>query len=113
MSWIHISHIHYPETKLSLGHKKLPADQVEAIVERLNVVKKHEERTGPDTTVTMTKEEISQMVDRLADKDKNFEKTPERDRTGACKQMGIVNTYAWNNGQILGNTMHSADGNFY
>lgn len=114
MSWINTRYINYPEKKLSLGHQKLSNEQVEAVVDRLNVVKKCEERsnaTGP--SVNMTRDEISDMVDRLADKEKNIEKTPERDRTGACKQMGIVNTYAWNDGKILRNNIHQPDGNFY
>lgn len=114
MSWINTTYINYPEKKLSLGHQKLASDQVEAVVERLNVVKKCEKPSKvPEPSVTLTKDEIADMVERLADKEKNVEKTPERDRTGACKQMGIVNTYAWNNGKIIRNNIHTPDGNFY
>ncbi|KXJ22723.1 hypothetical protein AC249_AIPGENE10869 [Exaiptasia diaphana] len=99
--------------KRSLGQQKLPAEKVEAIVERLNVVKKHEEQSPSKSTITLSKEEVEDMVNRLADKDKTVQKTPDRDRTGACKQMGIVNTYAWNNGKSLRNNSRPADGNFY
>lgn len=113
MSWIISNYIQYPDSKLSLGHKKVSAAEVEEIVDRLNVVKKTEERSLPTSGSKITKEEIGQMVDRLADKERNLEKTPERNRTGADKKMGIVNTYAWTNGSIMRNRMHTGDGNFY
>lgn len=113
MSWIYCNYIKYPDGKQSLGQQKLPPEKVDAVVERLNVVKKYGELTPLKSTTTLSKEEIEDMVNRLADKEKNVQKTPDRDRTGACKQMGIVNTYAWNNGSSLRNFSRPADGNFY
>lgn len=113
MSWIKSNYVQYPDSKLSLGHQKVSASEVEEIVDRLNVVKKTEERSLPTSGPKITKDEIDQMVERLADKDRNLEKTPERNRTGADKQMGIVNTYAWNDGTIMRNRLHTGDGNFY
>ncbi|XP_031566742.1 uncharacterized protein LOC116301767 [Actinia tenebrosa] len=113
MSWIQSNYIQYPDSKLSLGHKKVSAAEVEEIVDRLNVVKKTEERKLPTTGPKITKEEIEQMVERLADKERNLEKTPERNGTGADEKMGVVNTYAWVNGSIMRNRLKTGDGNFY
>jgi hypothetical protein len=98
---------------MSLGHKKASPEEVEAIVERLYVVKKKDEAMIPSKSPQMSREEIAQMVERLADKERNLEKTPERNRTGADRQMGVVNTYAWTNGTNMRDHSHAGDGNFY
>lgn len=113
MSWIHTNYIKYPDYKQSLG-KKLPKEQVNAVVNRLHVVNKQEQSSDTqEKRSRMSKEEIDDMVERLADKDKNLLKTPERDRTGALSESGVVNTYAWNCGKTVRIHPHRADGNFF
>ena len=53
------------------------------------------------------------MLERLADASKNTEKAPERQRTGAGREMGVVNTYAWINGRLLRSRVTRPDGNWY
>ncbi|EDO47749.1 predicted protein [Nematostella vectensis] len=116
MSWINCNYVKYPEKKMSLGHKKVSPEEADAIVERLYVVNSNCKSGQAEKTKDgrlRSKEEVEQLLDRLSDKDKNKEKTPDRNRTGSDKQMGIVNTYAWTHGHIMRNHLKTGDGNFY
>lgn len=113
MSWIKTTYIKYPEFKQR--SRTLPKEQVDAMVARLNTTKalddhgnatKHNEKK-------LSPEEIDEMLERLADASKNKEKTPERQRTGAGREMGVVNTYAWINGKLLRSRVTRPDGNWY
>ena len=107
----------YPEANLSLGHARLPKEKVDAIVSRLHTPKRSldtEQETAKELGgKQLTREEIDQMLERLANTEKNKEKTPDRQRTGAGREMGIVNTYAWINGRELRSRRRIADGNWY
>ena len=113
MSWIKTTYIKYPE--FNQRSRTLPKEQVDAMVARLNTTKalddhgnvtKHNEKK-------LSREEIDEMLERLADASKNKEKTPERQRTGAGREMGVVNTYAWINGKLLRSRVTRPDGNWY
>lgn len=111
MSWIKTSYIKYPEYK---RQSSLPKEQVDAMVARLNVIKTLDDNgiaTNEDAK-QLTKEKIGEILERLADANKNKEKTPERQRTGADRDMGIVNTYAWMSGRELKHRVTRGDGNW-
>ena len=112
MSWNKTSYIKYPEYK---GQPCLPREQIDAMVARLNTTKTLDgngNATKPSAK-QLSKEEIDEMLDRLADAGRNKDKTPERQRTGAAREMGIVNTYAWMDGRVLRSRVTRADGNWY
>lgn len=115
MSWVYTNYIKYPESKMKLGHRKASKQEIGETIARLNVEKKFpsdnqgSQQNGPK----MSSEEIENMLQRLADPEKNLHRTPERSRTGSDKQMGLVNTYAWTDGRILQSHPKVADGNWY
>ena len=117
MSWIHTNYIKYPESKLKLGHKRVSNKEIYETVKRLTEIKikpnADEERFELDEPI-MTSKDIKNMLQRLADKDKNLHRTPERCRTGSYEQLGLVNSYAWIDGRILQGRLNPvADGNYY
>lgn len=114
MSWNRTSYIKYPEFK---RRATLPREQVEALVTRLNTSKASHENTDnagqKATGKSLSQGQINDMLGRLADAGKNREKTPERQRTGAGRVMGVVNTYAWMDGRLLKSRITRPDGNWY
>lgn len=85
------------------------------MVARLNTIKTMDDNTNATNPSVKkpSKEQIDEMLERLANADKNKEKTPERQRTGAGREMGVVNTYAWMDGRVLRSRLTRADGNWY
>ena len=85
------------------------------MVARLNTIKTMDDTTNATnpSVKKLSKEQIDEMLERLANADKNKEKTPERQRTGAGREMGVVNTYAWMDGRVLRSRLTRADGNWY
>lgn len=115
MSWINTNYIKYPESKLKLGHRKASKQEIEETVTRLNVVKKDLSENGQISQLNgpkMSSEEIENMLQRLAHKEKNVERTPDRSRTGSYRQLGLVSSYAWTDGRILKSHFKTADGNY-
>ena len=112
MSWITASYVNYPEYKRIVS---LPKGQVDAMVARLNVKKTltGEEKAMHSTVKHLSQREIDEMLERLADTERNRGKTPERQRTGSAQVMGIVNTYAWMNARVVKSRITRADGNWY
>jgi len=112
MSWNRTPYIKYPEFK---RQDSLPKEQVDAMVARLNTIKTMDDNTNATnpSVKKLSKEQIDEMLERLANADKNKEKTPERQRTGAGREMGVVNTYAWMDGRVLRSRLTRADGNWY
>lgn len=112
MSWNKTSYVKYAEYK---GQTSLPREQVDAMVARLNTTKTLDDDGNATKPIAkqLSREEIDEMLDRLADAERNKEKTPERQRTGAAREMGIVNTYAWTDGRLLRSRVTRADGNWY
>ena len=116
MSWINANYIKYPESKMKLGHRKASKQEIEETVTRLNVVKKDSSESyekSPLNGPKMSSEGIDNMLQRLADKEKNMERTPDRSRTGLYEQLGLVSSYAWTDGRILRSHMKTADGNYF
>lgn len=95
----------------------MPREQVDAIVTRLHTPRPCDENAvmnaGKAIGKPLSKEQIDDMLERLANAKKNKEKTPERQRTGAGRHMGVVNTYAWMDGRLLRSRITRADGNWY
>lgn len=113
MSWVTASYIKYPEYKRK---PRLPKEQLEAMVTRLNVAKKTLDSEGNAMNSRekhLTQKKVNEMLERLADTEKNKDKTPESQRTGAAKVMGIVNTYAWRDARIVKSRVTRADGNWH
>ena len=112
MSWVKTTYIKYPEFK---RQNSLPKEQVDAMVARLNTIKTSDDNGNAtkSSDKQLSQEEIDEMLKRLADTTKNKQKTPERQRTGANQEMGVVNTYAWINGKLLRSRVTRADGNWY
>ena len=113
MSWITASYIKYPEYKTK---PRLPKEQLEAMVARLNVTKETLDCAGNAMNSRekhLSQKKVHEMLERLADTEKNKEKTPESQRTGSAKVMGIVNTYAWIDARIVKSRVTRADGNWY
>lgn len=121
MSWTSSTYIKYPDSKLSLGHEKLSKEEVDVVVKRLNVPKKSEEirerearqKLQRGSEKRLARNEVESLLDRVANTEKNRRKTPERQRIGADRKMGIVNTYAWMDGSILRRHAKPADGNWH
>ena len=111
MSWNRTSYIKYPEFKQKAS---IPRDELDAVVARLSAPKPADtEKANEASEKLLNKEQIDEMLERLANTEKNREKTPERQRIGAAKVMGIVNSYAWIDGRLLKNRITRADGNWY
>ena len=86
-----------------LGFQKLAADDVDSMVERLTkpkaVLKPEKKRRRPEIEKrNLSKQEIDEVVARLAHKETNLEKTPDTRRVHPFKkEWGVVlNSYAWN-----------------
>ena len=111
MSWNRTSYIKYPEYKQTAS---VPRDELDAVVARLSAPKPADTKKANEANgKSLSKEQIIEMLERLANTEKNREKTPERQRIGAAKVMGIVNTYAWIDGRLLKSRITRADGNWY
>lgn len=102
MSWNYASYIKYPDRNYRPGHQKLDKDQVEEIVTRLNVNKvyEHDNATSNVDSKRLTAEQVEKLLERIADKDINMAKTPDRQRTGADNYFN-----AWKANDILGYRM--------
>ena len=112
MSWVKTTYIKYPEFK---RQDSLPKEQIDAMVARLNTIKTSDDNgnaTKPSDK-QLSQKKIDDTLERLAYTSKNKQKTPERQRTGADQEMGIVNTFAWMNGRLLRSRVTRADGNWY
>lgn len=100
--WGTITHPKERNPEFLMGYQNLSSVEVERMVDRLFVRDwaKRNERNKPKlerrTNVEPTEigsEEIEKMVDRLTrDADK---KATDSNRTGAMREQGVVNTYAW------------------
>ena len=113
MSWNRSSYIKYPEFKQCSG---MTREQIDALVARLNTSKLtdgHDEEKRKATSKPLSQEELADMLERLANAAKNKKKTPESQRTGAGRVMGVVNTYAWKDGRLLKSRISRPDGNWY
>lgn len=113
MSWNRTSYIKYPEfTQLS----GMTREQIDALVARLNTPKPSDEQDDKKRKAMskpFSQEQLADMLERLANAVKNKEKTPESQRTGAGKVMGVVSTYAWKDGRLLKSRITRPDGNWY
>ncbi|EDO47750.1 predicted protein [Nematostella vectensis] len=72
MSWNYCKYVKYPESSKP-GHKRLPKEQVDKIVERLNVVKEYHEGGGPTPArddKKLSQEEVESLFGRLADRER-------------------------------------------
>ena len=114
MSWNRSSYIKYPQFKQLSG---MTREQIDALVVRLNTSKPTDEHDDDKKKKTMSKplsqEQLANMLERLANAVKNKDKTPESQRTGAGRVMGVVNTYAWKDGRLLKSRVTRPDGNWY
>lgn len=98
MSWNYANYIKYPEKRCKPGSKKLDREQIDEIVERLNVNKVYKENNSRDEDAKkLTSEQVEKLLERIADKDINMAKTPDRARTGADNYFN-----AWKANDILG-----------
>jgi len=90
-------------------------EQIDALVARLNKSKPSDENDKKKKAMSkpLSQEQLADMLERLANAVKNKEKTPESQRTGAGKVMGVVNTYAWKDGRLLKSRITRPDGNWY
>lgn len=72
-------------------------EEAEKMVERLSVHKVHpDEGARQYSTKKLTAEEVEQLLSRIANKDINLSKTPERQRTGADNYFN-----AWKANEML------------
>lgn len=85
-----------------LGYQKADAELIESVVERLSQPKKSQRnsarnRKRPDVERVLDKDGVQAMVARLANKQENLPKTPDRSRTGEYKKEwgNVLNSYAW------------------
>lgn len=88
MSWNHKEgeYVKYPNQDRKIGHQKLPKEEVTDIVNRLHVNKFYHPNPVPppeSKEKALTQDQIDQLLARIADSERNFEKTPERQRIGA------------------------------
>lgn len=93
-------------------------EQIDTLVARLNTSKPTDEHDDADKqrkamSKPFSQEQLADMLERLANAAKNKEKTPESQRTGAGRVMGVVNTYAWKDGRLLKSRITRPDGNWY
>ena len=87
----------------ALGYQKLDSEEIENVVERLTRPKTTpaQQKKRPRPAIekrALSKDEIDAMVARLANKETNLYKTPDRRRIHQYKrEWGVVlNSYAWN-----------------
>lgn len=99
MSWNYANYIKYPDRSYRPEHQKLDKDQIEEIVTRLNVNKVYgqESVASDEECKRLSAEQIEKLLERIADKDINMAKTPDRQRTGADNYFN-----AWKANDILG-----------
>lgn len=91
-------------------------EQIDALVARLNTWKptdEHDDEKRKAMSKPLSQEQLADMLERLANTVKNKAKTPESQRTGAGREMGVVNTYAWKDGRLLKSRFTRPDGNWY
>ena len=91
-------------------------EQIDALVARLNTSKPTDEHNNEKIKAMskpLSQEQLADMLERLANAVKNKAKTPESQRTGAGRVMGVVNTYAWKDGTLLKSRITRPDGNWY
>jgi hypothetical protein len=103
MSWTHVNYIKYPQKDYKPGHQKVSKQTVEEIVERLNVNKVYSDCNGPEMgkdtpEKKFTEVQVNELLERIADKDVNMLKTPDRQRTGADNYFN-----AWRANDIVHN----------
>lgn len=112
MSWNRTSYIKYPEYKQLSG---MTSEQIDALVARLNTSKPTDENSDNKKAASkpLSQKQLADMLERLANAVKNKDKTPESQRTGAGKVMGVVNSYAWKEGRLLKSRITRPDGNWY
>ena len=86
-----------------LGYQKLNEDEIDSMVERLSRPKTapKQEKKRPRPAIEkreLSKEQINEVVARLAHKETNLERTPDIQRVHRYKkEWGVVlNSYAWN-----------------
>lgn len=85
-----------------LGYQKLSEDEIDNVVERLSKARQpsaQTKRTRPAIEKReLSKDDIYAMVARLANKETNAVKTPDRQRIHPFKkEWGVcLNSYAWN-----------------
>lgn len=93
------------KTRLQLGHQKLSADVIEAMVNRLSAPKKSPDNSAKakskrssEKRTRLTKEQTDAMLERIANKDSNRSKTPDTRRVCQHKKVwgSVLNSYAWN-----------------
>lgn len=87
-----------------LGYQKLDAEEIESVVERLSTPKKvssnrnsAKNRKRTEVERVLDKDGVQAMVARLANKQDNLPKTPDRSRTGPHRNEwgNVLNSYAW------------------
>ena len=88
MSWNQSdgNYIKYPNQDRKIGYQKLPREDVTKIVERLNVNKSYNPNPAPPVKKDekqLSQEDVTYLLARIADTERNLEKTPERQRIGA------------------------------
>jgi len=101
MSWNYAnSYIKYPEKHYKPGHQKLAKEEVDQMVVRLSANKVYPEGGGAAPAdpygKKLTAAQVEKLLDRIADKDINMSKTPDRQRTGADNYFN-----AWKANEIL------------
>ena len=100
--WGTITHPRERNPEFLMGYQNLRSNEVECMVDRLfvrdwaNRNERKQPKADRRSKVEPTEigsEEIEKMVDRLTrDADK---KATDSNRTGAMREQGVVNTYAW------------------
>ena len=91
-------------------------ERIDALVVRLNTSKptgEHDDKKKKTMSKPLSQEQLADMLERLANAVKNKDNTPESQRTGAGRVMGVVNSYAWKDGRLLKSRITRPDGNWY
>lgn len=100
--WGTITHPKERNPEFLMGYQKLSDRKINQVVDRLYIpdwTSRNEQKKAPIDRRTkvevheMEDEDIEEMVERLT-KD-GEKKATDRNRTGAMKEQGVVNTYAW------------------
>ena len=100
--WGTITHPKERNPEFLMGYQKLSDRKINQVVDRLYIpdwTSRNEQKKAPIDRRTkvevheMEDEDIEKMVERLT-KD-GEKKATDRNRTGAMKEQGVVNTYAW------------------
>lgn len=100
--WGTITHPKERNPGFLMGYQKLSDRKINQMVDRLYIpdwTSRNEQKKAPiDRRIKvevheMEDEDIEKMVERLT-KD-GEKKATDRNRTGAMKEQGVVNTYAW------------------